>query len=191
MAPGAKHRELVVASAKQAVGRAAHDEQAFRLRPEFAEDANSALNEKRTLDEALLDAMREIVQLPDVVTFELEANAMLVAELAENGSYVAESAAEHPVFGPLDIRLLPRMLPADDAARRLVEGEIHRAHVDGAELRLGPQRIGEPFLERHPGGARGRDADDRIALGGDDGNEFVVRRRIGRRAPVGISGVQV
>ena len=35
MAPGAKHRELVVAAAKQAIGGAAHDEQAFWLRPEF------------------------------------------------------------------------------------------------------------------------------------------------------------
>src|SRR5277367_5160988 len=112
--------------------------------------------------------MREIVQLPDVVTFELEADAVLVAELAENGSYVAESAAEHPVFGTLDVRLLPRMLPADDAARRFVEGEIHRAHVDGAELRPCPQRVGEPFPERHPCGAGGRDADDRIGFGGDD-----------------------
>src|SRR5262245_22394352 len=119
MAPDAEHRELIVAAAEQTIRRGAHQEQALRLRSQAAEMAQSALNEQRTFDQALLDAMRKIVQLADVVAFELKTNAVLIAKLGQDGPDVAERIPRHLVFGAFDVRLLPGMLPADDAASGL------------------------------------------------------------------------
>ena len=63
VAPGAQHGELVIPSTEQAIRRAAHQEQALGLRPMPPEDAERALNEQPTFDEAFPDAMRKIVQL--------------------------------------------------------------------------------------------------------------------------------
>src|SRR6185437_14684289 len=173
MAPGAERRELIVPAAEQAIRGGAHQQQALRLRSEAAQVAQGILNEQRTLHETLLDAMREVVQLAHVVADELEPDAILIAELGEDGPDVAERIPPNPVFGAFHVRLLPGMLPADDAACRLVEGNIHRAHVERAEFRLGLERISEPILERFLRAAARRDVDDRVGRRGYDGDEFL------------------
>ena len=77
-AAGAQHRPLIVV-AEQLVGGPLHEHQVFHVGADAAEDAEDELQEDRRLEPAFVDAMGEIVEMPDVVAFVLELGAVPLA----------------------------------------------------------------------------------------------------------------
>ena len=57
------------------------------------------LDEERRLEPAAVDEMREVVEVPDIVAFVLEAGAVLLAEHFQDALDVAERVAEDEVVG--------------------------------------------------------------------------------------------
>ena len=161
-----------------------HRHQVLGVRTHAAQDAVDALDEQRPLDQAFVKEVGKVVEMTNVVALELEARAASVAQRLEDVLDVLERVAEDEVFHPLDVRLLPVVAPVLDLARRLVDREVHRPHVQRAHLRHGLQRIGQALFHRHPGASAGRDVDHRIGRGGDARHELVEDRRVRCRLPV-------
>jgi len=85
-----------------------------------------------------------------------------LVEQLEDPLDVAERVAEDEVVGAAQVGLLPIVLPGLVAIRQREDAEVHRAHVERANLRLGNQRRGEPLLDRHVEAAAGRHVDDGV-----------------------------
>src|SRR5437763_5796840 len=66
--------------AEQPVGGALHKEQIVEIRADAAENAEEELQEHRRLEQAVVDAMGEIVQVSGIVAFMLELDAVALAE---------------------------------------------------------------------------------------------------------------
>jgi hypothetical protein len=64
-----------------------------------AEDAEDRLHEERRLDQPAVDEMRQVVEVADVVAFELEARAVALAQVAQDVLDVLEGVAEDEVVG--------------------------------------------------------------------------------------------
>ncbi len=71
--PGREHRPDIVV-AEESVGGAAHEDYIIRIGADAAEDAEYALDEQRRLRQ-LVEEVREIVQVPDVIALMLVARA--------------------------------------------------------------------------------------------------------------------
>ena len=184
MPAGAEHREPIVLAPEETIRGGAHHHQVLGVRTHAAQDAVDALDEQRPLDQAFVKEVGKVVEMTDVVALELEARAASFAQRSEDVRDVLKRVAKYEVFHPLDVGLLPVVAPVLDLARRLVDREVHRPHVQRAHLRLGLQRIGQALLHRHPGASAGRDVDHRIGRRGDARHELVEDRRVGRRLPV-------
>ena len=105
-----QHRPAIVV-AEQAIRGFLHEHEIAHVGADAAEDAEDGLDEERRLDEPAVDEMREIVEMPDVVAFVLEARAVLLAEHLQDALDVAERVAEDEIVGAPQIGLLPVVLP--------------------------------------------------------------------------------
>jgi len=191
VAPRAEHREKIVVPAKQAVGRRAHHGHVLGIGAHAAQDAIHRLDEERRLDEPLVDKVREVVEMAEVVAFELEARAM-IAEFEHDALDVAEGVPEDHVLHPLHIILLPAIAPGRNLLRERMDREVHRSHVQRAHFGLQETRIREALVERHARAAARRDVDDGVGGRGDIGHEFGEHAGV-RRGPAvfGIARVQM
>ena len=106
------------------------------MRTDAAEDAEDRLHEERRLDELALEEMRQRVEMTDVVALELEARAVLLAELAQHELDVLERVAEDEVAAILEVGTLPGMLEFLVALEHREQAEVHRAHVERGDLGL-------------------------------------------------------
>ena len=131
--------------------------------------------------------------MADVVALELEARAVRLSQLAEDLLDVAEGVPEDQSSRSLRHRRCSHGYFHSEMPRAdLVEGEVHRAHVQRTEFGPRLERIGEALVERHARAAAGRDVDDGVGLRRDPRHELIEHRRVGRRAAVArIARVQV
>src|SRR4029079_14524483 len=74
-----KHRPIILI-AEQTIGGAFHEQEIVELGADAAEDSEDQLQEHRRLEQATVDAMREVVQVPSVVAFVLELDAVAFAK---------------------------------------------------------------------------------------------------------------
>src|SRR5258707_1255253 len=148
VAPGRQDRPLVV-SPEQAVRGPPHMHQIFRMRADAAQDAEDRLHEERRLQELAVEEMGQRVEMADIVAFAFEARAAAVPELADEALDLREGVADDQVLSLFDVWLLPLVLPLVDLLGDVEDAEIHRAHVERAQLRLGAQRRGQPVLHGH------------------------------------------
>src|SRR6266478_2632194 len=146
--------------AEQLVGNPLHMDEVFRIGTDTAENPENRLHEKRRLDQTTLEEMRKVVEMPDIVTLELEPRTAALSQILQNPFDIGEGVAEDEVARHLEMPRLPGMLEFLVLFQQREEPEIHRSHIERAHLGLGAQRGGEPFLERHSMSAAGRDVDD-------------------------------
>ena len=66
-----------------------------------AEDAEDGLHEERRLDQAAVEEVSEIVEMADVVAFELEARAVALAQVLKNALDILECVAEYQIVACL------------------------------------------------------------------------------------------
>ena len=81
------------------------------LGADAAQDAEYRLHEEWRLNEFFVDEMSQIVEVSDIVAFVLEARTVLLAERFEDALDIAERIAEDEIVAPLQVWLLPVMLP--------------------------------------------------------------------------------
>jgi hypothetical protein len=151
-----------------------------------AQDAEHRLHEQRRLDEAALEEMRQVIEVPDVVAFELEPGVVVSAGLQHEFD-IPERVAENEIAGAFQVRLLPIEFEILVAVEHREQGEVHRAHVEACDLGL--EHLGGPDALLHPHGrraARGQ-VDDRVASLLDDRQERGERLR----PLVGLSGLRI
>ena len=190
-AAGAEHAPAISVAAEQAVGGAAHVHHILRVGADAAKDAEHRLHEQRRRDQPAVEKMREIVQVPDVVAFELEAGAVILAGFQHEFD-VAKRVAEDEVAGAFQIRLLPIVLEAFVAAEHREQREVDRAHIEARDLGLEHFGRAHPFLDPHGRGTAGGQVDHRVAALLDDRQKG--RERLGplvRPAGLRIAGMQV
>src|SRR5258708_39498869 len=94
-----------------------------------AENAEDGLHEQRRLDQFALKEMRKIVEVANVVAFELEAGAV-VGTGAQDELDVLEGIPEHEIARAFEIGLFPVVLELLVAIKHRKQGKIHRAHVE-------------------------------------------------------------
>jgi hypothetical protein len=96
--------------------------------------------------------MLQIIEMRDVVAFELEPGVVLVAGL-QDVLDILEAVAEHHVARPLQMLAFPVMLELLVFVEQREQPEIHRTHVQRRYLRLELGRRPDAFLHRHIGAA--------------------------------------
>src|SRR5437763_1591561 len=102
------------------------------MRADSAEDAEHSLDEERRLDEAALEEMIEVVEVPGVVALELEARPR-IGKRAQDEFDVLERVAEHEIARVLERLRLPIVFEGLETIEHREEPEIHRAHVEGGD----------------------------------------------------------
>ena len=98
MPPGRQHRPSILL-AEQLVGDALHMRKVLGIGPDAAENAEDQLQKHRRLEQAAVDAMGEIVEVPGVVAFMLEFHAMAFAERLVDFFDVAKSVGKNVGVG--------------------------------------------------------------------------------------------
>src|SRR6476646_11330333 len=93
------------------------------------------LHQERRLDQLALGEMSEVVQVTDVVAFELEARAVC-RQRGRCEFDILEGVAENEIAGALQILPLPFVLEVLEPVQHRKQAEVHRSHVQGGELRL-------------------------------------------------------
>src|SRR5271156_6206986 len=131
-----------VVVSEQPVGGLLHEHEVLGLGADAAEDAEYRLHEEWRLNELFVDEVSQIVEESDIVAFVLESRTMLFAEHFEDSLDIAKRVAEDEIVAPLQVWLLPVMLPGGAATRERENAEVHRSHVEPTHLRLGEQRCG-------------------------------------------------
>ncbi len=175
-------RKCVVFAPEQPVSGGPHQEQVLGVGVQPAQDAQHALDEQRALHQPLVDKVLQVVQVPHVIAFKLEPRALRIAQAREDRFDVGEGVAEDLALGPSDVACLPGVFPVTDPAPGLVEGKVHRPHVQRTQLWPRLQRIGQPVVQRHRHASVRGDVDDRVGGHGDAG------ARTGRTPPDRASG---
>src|SRR6267378_3831964 len=107
----------------------------FGVRADAAQDAEHGLHEERRLHQAAVEEVLQIVKVPDVVAFELEASPVF-AQRGENELDILEGIAEHEIARVFEMLALPFELKLVVAAQEVKETEIDRSHVERGDLGL-------------------------------------------------------
>ena len=126
------------------------------------EDAEDGLHQHRRLDQFAVQKMCKIIEVADVVAFELELRAMALAKVFKNALDVPECISKYQIIGAFEIGFLPIVFEFLVAIEHRVEAEIHRPHVERAHLRRGLERRGQPLFDGHLMAAAGGDVDHRL-----------------------------
>src|SRR6516165_4884232 len=83
--------------AKELVGDPLHVDEVLRIRTDTAEDPKYSLNKKRRLNHATVEKMREIIEMADIVAFELEAGAATLPQILQDPLDVDKGVAENKI----------------------------------------------------------------------------------------------
>ena len=106
MAAGGKDRP-VIGVAEQFVGDALHMGQVLGVGADAAEDAEDRLHEQRRLDQPAVEEMREVVEVADIVAFELEPRAAALAQILQDPLDIVEGIAEDEIARHFEMLRLP------------------------------------------------------------------------------------
>src|SRR6266478_853620 len=115
--------------AKQLVGNPLHMNDFFWNSTATTENPKDRLHEERRLDQTAVEEMRKVVEMPDIVTLELEPGAAALSQIFENTLDIRERVAENKVARHLEMPRLPGMLEFLVLFQQREEPEIHRPHV--------------------------------------------------------------
>ena len=148
--------------AKQLVRGFFGEQQIARLRADAAQNAKDRLHEQRRLDNLAVQAIGQIVQMTNIVTFEFEPRAVAFTKLLDNARDIFEGVAENEIIGVFQIRLLPGEFPIFHAGGGGGNIKVHAAHVQAAHLRARQQPGRQPFFKGHAKSATGGDVDDGV-----------------------------
>src|SRR5215469_9581206 len=164
----------------------------FRVGADTAEYAKDRLNEKRRLDHAPVEKMREIVEVADIIAFEFKTCAATLPQIFQDPLNILESVAKDKVPRHFQELRLPGMLPFLVPADHRIEPEIHRPHIERAHLGLGAQWRGKALFEAHAMPAARRDVDDGASRLLDPREKLHEYVRVGGRPSVfWIAGVKM
>nr|AIA14233.1 Unknown Function [uncultured bacterium] len=133
------------------------------LGADAAEQAEDGLDEQRAAGQAAGVEVRQVVQVGDVIAFELEPGPVLLAD-AQNGLDVLEGVLEDKVAALFEAFALPFVAEVLEAVQHRVQAEVHRAHVQRRQLGLEQRGRPHPFLHAHVGGTAGGDVDDGVGV---------------------------
>ena len=186
---GAEYGPAIV-RAEQPVGRSFHMLDILGVSSDSTENPEHALDEIGRLNETPADKMRQVIEMSDVVTLELEARAVPVAGL-ENILDILEGVAEDQVFGGFEVRLFPIELERFVSPNQRVEPEVDRSHVERRELRSKSRGRLRAFLNLHVRTTPRRDVDHRVGAlfhRQETGESF---RRLVRLTGLRVAGMQV
>ena len=140
--------------AEQPVGGALHMQHVLGMRTNAAQNAEHALHEQRRAHQAALQEMRQVVEMRDVVTLELEPRAA-VRQGPEHEFDIFEGVAEHQVAGIFQRLGFPVVLEFFEAVQHGEQAEIHRPMLREATSGLkGCGRL-HTLRHRHIGRAAG------------------------------------
>src|SRR5205085_8010588 len=103
---GAQHRPAVVV-AEQLVRCALHEREVIDVAADAAQNAEYQLQEDRRPEHAAVDAMREIIEVSDVIAFVLEFGPFTLAHELRYLFDIPEGIAENVLIGGEQILLLP------------------------------------------------------------------------------------
>ena len=87
--------------------------------------------------------------MTDVVALELKARAATLAQLPHQKLEILEGVSENKVTRAFEMLRLPIVFPFLVSVEHWIKTEVHRTHVAGGHLRLGPECACKPFLKRH------------------------------------------
>src|ERR1700737_5551564 len=139
MAAGGEDRPGI-GIAEQLVGNPLHVDEVFRIGTDTAENAKDRLHEERRLDQTAVEEMREIIQMADIITFELEPGAAALPQLFQDPFNVGESITENEIARHLEMPRFPGIFELFVFLQKRKEPEIHRTHIERAHLWLRTQR---------------------------------------------------
>ena len=148
--------------AKQLVRGFFGEQQIAWLRADAAQNTEDRLHEQRRLDNLAVQAIGQIIQMPDIVTFEFEPRAVAFTKLLDDARDIFKRVAENEIVCVFQIRLLPREFPVLHAGGGGGNIEVHAAHVQAAHLRARHQPGRQPFFKGHAKTATGGDVDDGV-----------------------------
>src|SRR4051812_31709129 len=96
----------------------------FGMRADASENPEDRLHEQGRLDQTAVQEMLEIIKVPDVVAFELEARAVIGAG-RQNEFDVLERIPEHQIARILQMLALPLKLEFLVAIEQMEQPKIH------------------------------------------------------------------
>src|SRR5690242_13300126 len=96
MASRRQHRPFVV-GAEQLVRHGVHVNEVVQISAHTAKDAEDHLDEERRLDPALINEPGEVVEMPEVVAFELELGAVRAAKFLDDVLEISECVLEDEI----------------------------------------------------------------------------------------------
>src|SRR5215469_112735 len=128
MAAGGEDRPCI-GIAKQLVGNPLHVDEVLGIGADTAENAEDRLHEQRRLDQAPVEKVCEIVEMADIVAFELKPGATRFAQILKDPLDVGKGVAENKVARHFEMTLLPWVLELFIFFEQREKSEIHRTHV--------------------------------------------------------------
>ena len=146
--------------AEEPVRRAPHVHHVFRMRTDAAEDAEHGLHQERQLDQPTFGEMSEVVQVTNVVAFELESGA--VRRQCGHRELIPEGVAKHKIAGALQILPYPIVLELLEPVQLGEQAEVHRSHVERGRFRLEADGWLDALFDLHEGTAAARQVHDGV-----------------------------
>jgi hypothetical protein len=101
----------------------------FGMDTDATQVAEHRLDEERRLDEPAIGKVREVVEMADVIAFELEARAVVMAGLKDVLD-ILEAVAEDQVARRLQVLAFPIELEILVLLQQRIEPESDRTHVE-------------------------------------------------------------
>jgi hypothetical protein len=158
------------------------------MRADAAEDAEHGLHQERRLDQLAFGEMSEVVQVANVVAFELEARAIF-RQCSQCKFDIFEGVAKNEIAGALQLLPLPIVLEILEPVQQWEQGKVHRTPVQGGELRLEADGGLDALFDGHEGAAATREVHDGVGGLLDACEERLERLRpLVGPAGVGIAG---
>src|SRR5215467_12905525 len=84
LVPSGREDRPLILIAEELVGDAPHMGEVLGIGADPAKDAEDRLHEERRLDEAALEEVREVIEMADIVAFELEARTVSLSEFLKD-----------------------------------------------------------------------------------------------------------
>ena len=127
------------------------------------QNAKDRLNQKWRLDQATVNKMRGSVEMPNVITLDLESRFVVAAGL-QDVCNIFEGVFKHAVITVGKIRHFPVMLKGFEALEHVVQTKVHRTHVQRGDFWLEVVRGAQALGNRHSGCTACGEVDHHIAF---------------------------
>ena len=166
--------------------------QIVEIGSDAAKNAEYHLHEERRLHPSLVNQPGQIVEMAEIIAFELEFRSMALAKFLHDIFQIGKSVPEDEVAGHVEELRFPVKLPLAVFVRHREDAEIHRSDIQRGHFGAGAGGGAKPLLAGHAETAAGRDIDHRVGRLLDPRQEPHEQVGIGvRLAGFGIAGVKM